>query len=234
MPTLSTYRFSRSHPSDAGPFSQHHEAHGPGRWAWTIWSSLNNTGAVLVQERQDNEDVLDLSAVANNPLVLATVNSLLTAQARLIGPLQSTYVPWFRVPIHILWGRFHTGEDMLAKLTIPLHVTTPWPCANANASISYFVFFRLDERGSLRAVVEGHDVWTDGGWPCRDGIIESLRNAAREGFPRVQGLLADLLPGFTRGRSFERLYFLPGNGTRTINGAGNADESVALAVLPKS
>lgn len=237
MPTLSLYVFERNASSDAGKFWQNHIGHSAGAWAWATISSLPSVHSALVWERPDNEDVLDLSNAANNPLVLHVIDGLLTGSTSRRGPVRTSYVTWANVNPKVRAGnpnRHHPWE-LLGTLNIDFHISTPWYCSDANGTITYYIFFFLDGAGQLHANVDGWSYSYGGGGPFCTGEINSKLTAAVSGaVGTVQNQINLGVSLFARGRSFSMLYFLPGHGVRS-GGAfqDNADNNVALAVLPR-
>jgi hypothetical protein len=235
MPTLSLYAFDRSGPEQAGPFYQNHIGHGPDSWAWASISGLGNTHSTLSWERPSNEDVLDLSNVANNPIALSTIDGLLTSPASRSGPIRTSYVTWGNMPSQVTGGNpgLHQPWELLATINIDFHVSTPWYCSDANGTITYYVFFFLDGGGNLRGQVQGWYYSYGGGGPfCTGSINSALNGAVPGGMASLQGLLNTFLPLFTSERTFNMLYYLPGHGVRSGFSSDNADNNVALAVIP--
>jgi hypothetical protein len=235
MPTLSLYAFDRSGPELAGPFFQNHIGHGPDNWAWDSISGLGNTHSVLSWERPSNEDVLDLSNVANNPIALARIDALLSSPASRRGPVRTSYVTWGNMPSQVKSGNpnLHQPWELLATVNIDFHVSTPWYCSDADGTITYYIFFFLGEGGNLRSQVQGWYYSYSGGGPfCTGSINNSLNSAVPSGMAPLQNLLDTFLPLFTAGRTFNMLYYLPGHGVRSGFSSDNADNNVALAVIP--
>lgn len=236
MPTLSLYVFERNAATDAGRFWQNHITHGAGIWAWATISNLPGVRSSLVWERQDNEDVMDLSAAANNPLALGVIDRLLSGGASRRGPVRTSYVTWANVPPGVRVGdpgRHQPGE-LLGTLNIDFRISTPWYCSDANGTITYYLFFFIDRAGQLRANVEGWSFRYSGGGPFCTGEIDSrLRSAVSGGVGTVQSQIDLGLSLFARGRRFSMLYFLPGRGVRSGFSQDNADNNVSLAVLPR-
>ncbi|MCC6557077.1 MAG: hypothetical protein IT372_29345 [Polyangiaceae bacterium] len=234
MPTLSLYTFDRNAPDQAGPFYQNHVTHGAGLWAWSTIYNTPSVSSGLVWERQDNEEVIDLSAQANSPLVLSQIDALFTGDISRRGPVQTSYITWANVPFRGSNPGLHRDWELLATLKINFHVSTPWYCSDADGTITYYVFFFIDTAGVLRGRVEGWSYRFSGGWPfCAGAIRSGLDSAVPGGVPRLQGLLDLALATFSRERRFSMLYYLPGHGTRSGFSRDNADINVSLAVLPR-
>jgi hypothetical protein len=235
MPILSLYAFDRAGPDQAGHFWQNHIGHAPGAWAWADLASLQGSQSVLCWERQDDEDVIDLSASANNPLALNQIDALLASPVARNGPVRTSYINWQDTPSGVRQPNpnLHQSLDVLATFNIDFHVHTPWYCSDANGTIIYYVFFFLDDTGNLNADVQGSHYQFDGGGPfCRGNISSGLDAAVPGGIGMLQDLLNIALGLFVKGRTFNMIYFLPGHGDRANASEDNADNNVALAVLP--
>jgi len=236
MPTLSLYTFERKNPSSAGRFWQNHISHGAGGWAWTTINNLPNVHAALAWERQDKEDVLDLSAAVNNPLVLNVIDGFLTSGASRKGAVRTSYVTWANVHpgVRASNPKRHQPWELLGTLNIDFHISTPWYCSDADGTITFYVFFFIDAGGNLRGNVEGWSYHYNGGGPFCTGEISSKLNSAIPGaMGTVQSQMNLGLSLFAKGRRFSMLYFLPGHGDRSGFSQDNADNNVALAVLPR-
>ena len=236
MPTLSLYTFERSSPSDAGRFWQNHVGHGAGLWAWATIFNLPAVHSALCWERQDNEDVLDLSNAANNPLALAVIDGLLTGGASRRGPVRTSYITWANVPAGVRGGNpnRHQAWELLGTLNIDFHISTPWYCSDVDGTITYYIFFFLDGGGQLRANVDGWSYHYSGGGPfCTGEVSSRLTSAVSAGMATVQNQINLGISLFARGRSFSMLYFLPGHGNRSGFSSDNAYNNVSLAVLPR-
>jgi hypothetical protein len=237
MPTNSLYAFKRNHPSDAGEFWQNHVGHASGGWAWSTIFNLPNIHSVLSWERQDNELLLDLGALANNPIVLGLVDSMLTAPVSRAGrPLRTSYVTWANVnsAVRAANPTLHHDWELLATLNIDFHVSTPWYCSDADGTITYYIFFFIDGAGHLRGDVQGWSYHFDGGGPfCAGAISDGLNSAVPGGMGPLQSQLNTGLSLFSGSHTFSMIYFLPGHGSRSGFSSDNADNNVSLAVLPQ-
>lgn len=235
MPTLSLYVFERNAPELAGRFWQNHIGHGADNWAWDSIFNLPNTHSALAWERPSREDVLDLSAAANNPIALAQIDALLTSPASRRGPVRTSYVTWGNMPSVVTSSNpgLHKPSDLLVTLNIDFHVSTPWYCSDADGTMTYYIFFFLDRGGTLRSQIQGWYYSYSGGGPfCTGSISSALSSAVPSGIAPLQGLLNTSLPLFAAGRTFNMLYLLPGHGVRSGFSSDNADNNVALAVIP--
>lgn len=236
MPTLSLYAFERNSPSDAGRFWQNHIGHPAGSWAWALIFSLPGVRSTLCWERQDNEDVLDLSNAANNPLALAVIDGLLTGGASRRGAVRTSYVTWANVhpAVRASNPTRHQPWELLGTLNIDFHISTPWYCSDVDGTITYYIFFFIDRGGQLRGNVDGWSFRYDGGGPfCTGEVSSRLRSAVSGGVATVQNQINLGISLFAGRRLFSMLYFLPGHGNRSGFSAENADNNVALAVLPR-
>jgi hypothetical protein len=245
MPTISLYAFDRYDPSYAGPFYQNHVTYSTGGWAWNeirYLTSLFNPNfditkySVLTWERLDNEDVIDLTQNANNPIVLNIIDSLIKSPASRSGPVRTSYVPWGNVPSQVRDANppgLHQDYDLLGTLNIDFHISTPVYCSDADGTITYYVFFYLDGGGQLHGDIQGWYYSYSGGGPfCKGNIDNSLNQGVPAGMGPLANILDTALTLFANSRTFWMVYLLPGRGVRSGQGGDNADNNVALAVLP--
>jgi hypothetical protein len=235
MPALSLYAFERDAPDRGGQFWQNHISHGAGSWAWATISNLPDVHATLAWERPDNELIIDLSAAANNPLALSVIDRLLPSPASRRGPVRTSYVTWANVHPGVRAGNpgLHQDWELLGTINVDFHVSTPWYCSDADGTITYYVFFYVDSGGQVRARVEGWSYHYDGGGPvCTGAINDALNGGVPDGVGSVQSQIDLALALFGGGRTFSMIYFLPGHGARSGFSSDNADNNVALALLP--
>ena len=235
MPALSLYSFVRNAPDRAGQFWQTHVSHGAGTWAWATIFNLPDTHSTLAWERPDGEVVIDLSAAANNPLALIVIDRLVASPASRRGAVRTSYVTWANVHPGVRAGNpgLHQDWELLGTINVDFHVSTPWYCTDADGTIKYYVFFFLDGGGQARGRVEGWSYSYGGGGPfCTGAINDSLNAGVPGGMGPLQAQLDTALALFGGGRSFSMIYFLPGRGARSGFSSDNADNNVALALLP--
>lgn len=234
MPTLSEYAFERASASAAGPFWENHITHGAGSWAWASLSNLPDSNGVLAWERPDNEDVLDLSVSANNPIALNSIDGILTSPISRSGAVRTGYVTWNRVPSSVRASNpgLHQDWELLARLTIPFHASMPWYCPDADGTINYYVFFYLDGVGNLRSRIDGWWWEHDGAGFCNGSLRDGLNAGVSAGIGTLAGVLNTGIALFAAERTFNMLYLLPGRGQRSGWRSDNADNNIALAVLP--
>ncbi|WP_239405176.1 hypothetical protein [Frankia sp. Cj3] len=216
-----------------GPFEQFNQLFPDGGWAWI--SRGGPSAAALAWVRQDDEQVLDFALIVANPIVTNAVKSILNGtEASLTSGLTAQGMFWKDVPYSAGDAGRHQPWDMLVRVYFNVHIHTPWYCTDADATVSYYLVFWLDDTGHLHGSAD-YAAWTfSGGWPfCEGGVNDALRAAISGGFSTVQQVLDEAIPLVTRG-TYRMLYFLPGNGTR-IGGDStqDADRDVALALLPK-
>lgn len=235
MPTLSEYAFRRTSSAQAGPFWQNHITHGAGSWAWATISNLPDSNGILAWERPDDENVLDLHALANSPIALATIDANLTGAVSRSGEVRTTYLTWDRVPGEVRNPNptLHQNWELLASLVIPFHASLPWYCPDVDGTIRYYIFFFLDGAGQLRVRIDGW-YWQYNGWAgvCGGDLSSGLSSGAAGGIAALQAQLDLGLTLFGGGRTFNMLYYLPGTGTRSGFSEDDADRRIALAVLP--
>ncbi|MFS8085544.1 MAG: hypothetical protein ACMG6H_07925 [Acidobacteriota bacterium] len=122
----------------------------------------------------------------------------------------------------------------MGTLNIDFHISTPWYCSDVDGTITYYIFFFIDSGGRLRGNVDGWSYRYDGGGPfCTGEVSSRLNSAVSGGMATVQNQINLGISLFAGRRLFSMLYFLPGHGNRSGFSVENADNNVALAVLPR-
>jgi len=231
VPWLSHYWFSETDFRGDTEFLALH--HGAGVWAWINWSNIGSKHSTLVWEREERELTLDLRAQANNPVVVAAVDGLLGGSTTRQGDVKAGWIPWLYVPYRSQDPTRHGDLDLLVRLRVDIHISTPWYCSDADGDISYYLVFYLDGGGALHAYVDGWSYHYDGGGPfCTGTINDRLNTAVPGGISTLQGLLDAALASYARQR-FDLVYLLPGAADRSGVGSVNVDEHVSLALLPR-
>ena len=114
-----------------------------------------------------------------------------------------------------------------------MHIRTPWPVSDADATISFYIFPSLvDEH--LNADVDGNWVHVDGGWPIGQRIADELATAVQPFGADLQKKIDKALEPFSKIK-FSHLYILPGDGSRNIGSVfEDASAEVTLALVPKN
>jgi hypothetical protein len=231
MPVLTNYWFSDS--DFRGNTTFLNIGHCAGCWAWINWSNIGSTDSTLVWEREDREIVVDLPPILNAPDVLSTVDSILGSSASRTSSIKAGWIPWRHVPFHEKDPGRHGDLDLLVRIFFNFHISTPWYCSDADGDISYYVIPYLNGSGRLGAYVDWWSYHFSGGAPfCSGEISDRLDSAVPGGMGTLQSMI-DVRMAFFASRSFDMLYLLPGNGTRTGGGTVNVNEHVSLALLPR-
>src|SRR5512135_2338983 len=145
MPTLSQYWFQNGF--FVGPFDVWNQPYPDGGWAWI--SNTGSSAATLLWNRPDNEQVIDLAAQLNTPLVLSQIDGLLAGSANRTSGVMAAGVFWPNVPYHSQDPGRHNDWDMLIRIYFDFHIGTPWYCSDANGNISYYLYLYLDGSGHL-------------------------------------------------------------------------------------
>jgi hypothetical protein len=201
------------------------------------WISFNFPLATL--NRADSETVIDLGpAVA--PVFGPVINQILGASngtATLTGGPFAQVVLWPQVPYFLGRPMAHPINTQLVRIYFNVHVSTPWPASDADATISYYIFTRLQQTPiiqiqghyELAASVDGAWVTVDGGWPVSQAIADILGFGAQLAIPTVQKALDSSL-ALVAGKSFKAMYLIPGNGAKlpVVVGAAQVDGALAL------
>lgn len=232
MPVLTNYWFRDTDFRGETTFLS--VGHCAGCWAWINWSSIGSTDSTLVWEREDREIVIALRPALNAPDILDAVDGIFAgSSASRTSDVKAGWIPWRHVPFHENNPNRHGDLDLLVHIFFNIHISTPWYCTDADATINYYVVPYLDGSGRLGAWVDWWSYHFDGGFPfCAGGIGDKLDAAVPGGMATLQAMLDARLALFARQR-FDMLYLLPGDGSRSGGGTVNVDESVALALLPR-
>lgn len=222
----------------AGPAGFYLLRGGPAGDDAVVDSRTGARGVLLGPAPKENDPFPSKKRYYEIPLAmaLATIDRLLTGDASRSGPVRTSYVRWDRVHPAVRAsdpGR-HQPWELLGTLNIDFHISTPWYCTDVDGTLTYYLFFFLDGSGRLRVNADGWSFRYDGGGPfCTGEVSSRLRDAASGAVGTVESQIRtafDLLTGSSR---FSMLYFLPGRGSRSGSASGNADDTVALAVLPR-
>ncbi|GGU46089.1 hypothetical protein [Streptomyces coeruleorubidus] len=229
MPILSQYWFSDRY--FGGPFENYNQPYPSGGWAWI--SNSRGSRATLSWNRPDNETIIDFAAVLANPFVTSAVDGLLTGGVSRTGPIQAQGVFWPNVPYYGQGPGRHNAGDLLVRVYIPIHISTPRYCTDADGTVSYWLVFYLDGSGMLHGYVDGWSYEYDGGGPfCTDEIDDGLDQAVPAGIGTIQNLV-DTAVARLAGAAYSTLYYLPGSGSKATGGRNeNANTDVALVLLP--
>lgn len=122
---------------------------------------------------------------------------------------------------------------MFVTLNVDFHVETPIYCSNADGIITYYVLFSLDDNGHLHGNIRGWYFHFSGGSTiCAQSIKNDLRNQIPGAIGDIQNLI-DLELASQQNNQYSELYLLPGHGGRSNSGHDNADNNVALALIPR-
>lgn len=193
------------------------------------WKSFAAAHAKLV--RSDSELTVDLEPVLQAQF-LPTIQKLLEPHPELVltgGPFAQIAL-WFQVPYFFSRPLDHPINTTLVRVYIDLHVKTPWPASDADATLSFYIFVRL-QNGKLKASVDGAWVDVDGGWPDGQAIADALGKVAKGAIPTVQSGL-DTALAIVGNKTFSDLYLIPGNGVTTPVIAGDATQDTTIGLVP--
>ncbi|MCG3119371.1 MAG: hypothetical protein ALAOOOJD_01763 [bacterium] len=202
-------------------------------WAWINWANIGSTKSTLVWEREDREIAVDLLPILNAADILSAVDRMLDGSATRTSGIKAGWIPWRYVPFHESDPNRHGELDLLIRIFLNFHVSTPWYCSDADGDISYYVIPYLDGAGRLGAYVDWWSYHFSGGGPfCSGAISEALDSAVPGGIETLQSMIDARLALFSS-RRFDMLYLLPGDGSRAGGGSVNVNEHVSLALLPR-
>jgi hypothetical protein len=204
---------------------------GPDETSLPVGLSLFGDDGQIVKARRPSSEVLvDLGPKFNTPEVLHLIDQQFkkhpevkrTSGVRVQGVLFKD-VPYFLSRI-----TSHPPMQVMVRVWITVHVSTPWPASDADASISYYLFVRLNGSHHISINVDGISVHVDGGWPDGQSIADKLFAAAE----KVKlGTFIDEAIAPVANLGFSDLYILPNQGSKDLLVAGNASIDTSLALV---
>jgi hypothetical protein len=193
------------------------------------WISFGQSEAVL--HRSDKEFTLDLGPSLKSQFLPVIQKGLANVQAvTLTGGPFAQIALWPQVPYFLSRLPDHPLNTTLLRLYINVHIHTPWPASDADASISFYIFVRL-QSGKLKASVDGAWVIVNGGWPVTGTIADKLGDFAKGEIPTVQAGLNTALAAVAN-LTFSDMYLIPGDGSKAGIVAGDATRDTALGLVP--
>jgi hypothetical protein len=193
------------------------------------WTSFNQLNAVL--DRSDKEFVLPLDPILKSQFLPVIQNALKNQpQVTFTGGPFAQIALWPQVPYFLSRLPDHPLTTTLLRIYINVHIHTPWPASDADASISYYIFLRLQD-GKLKASVDGAWVVVNGGWPVGGQIADKLGSFAKSEIHAVQAGLDSALSAVGN-ETFKDIYLIPGDGSKAPVIAGNATLATALGLVP--
>jgi hypothetical protein len=228
VPTLSSYFFADTN------------LRGPADYVHTPAQGLTRTTRLDMQGkrsnltilRSDDEEVIDLAAVANSDAVRGIVSGLLTESAALTSPIRVGWRPYQHVEYFDQAPGGHAPDELLLRVFFDIHVSTPGWCLAVDQSLSFYIYVFLDGSHRIRANVEGWAFQTSYGSACRDGVRDELRKRMPGAVAALQQLVDPVIGGYAD-RPFSAVYLLPGAGERSGYGLTNPDEYASIAVVPR-
>jgi hypothetical protein len=194
-------------------------------------SLFGDDGQLVKARRPSNEILVDLGPKFNTPEVLGLVDGLLKGHPEIkrTSGVRVQGVLFKDVPYFLSRVGSHQFMQVMMRVWFTLHISTPWPASDADATISYYLFVRLNGSHKIAINVDGIAVHVDGGWPDGQSIADKLFAAAEQ---VKLGTFIDEAIAPVANVSFSDLYILPNQGSKAQVVAGNAsiDSSVALVV----
>jgi hypothetical protein len=227
MDTVTTYTFFNGFCDGAYVGFQ-----GPDEPSLPVGLSLfGDDGQVVKARRPASEILVDLGPEFNTKEVLDLVDGQFKAhpQVKRTSGIRVQGVLFKDVPYFLSRVLSHQPMQVMLRVWLTAHVSTPWPASDADASISYYLFVRLNGSRKLAINVDGISVHVDGGWPDGQSIADKLFAAAEK--VKLGTFIDDAIAPVAN-TSFSDLYILPNQGSKAQVVAGNAsiDSSVALVI----
>jgi hypothetical protein len=190
-------------------------------------------GVLFTVHRPNAEILVDLGPQINTQSTRNLVaNKLKAVGGTLTSQIEVQGVVWPAVPYFFENPLGHKFTDMLVDVHFNFHIHTPWYCSDVDGTLNIYLFLFLNSAGHLQAALDGWWYSFDGGGPfCAGAVSDGIKNA----WPSIKSSVQELLPSLTKEAAafkFSRLYFLPGNGSKTSGAQiGNASTDLALGLL---
>jgi hypothetical protein len=205
----------------------------------TLQIGLNGTGALVKARRPDAEITQVISPLFNTADTIGEIEQAILpinqqgdALVTLTSPIMAQGVLYLNVPYFLMHPLRHPMFATLIRIFLTMHIRTPWPMSDADATISFYIFPALEDE-HLTADVDGNWIHVDGGWPDGQQIADSLSAPVQSFSPELQMKINTALDPFSK-IAFSHLYLLPGDGSRNIGVvSGDAGIEVAIGLVPK-
>lgn len=178
MDTVTTYTFFNGFCDGAYVGFQ-----GPDEPSLPVGLSLfGDDGQVVKARRPASEILVDLGPKFNTKEVLDLVDGQFKAhpQVKHTSGIRVQGVLFKDVPYFLSRVLSHQPMQVMLRVWLTAHVSTPWPASDADASISYYLFVRLNGSRKIAINVDGISVHVDGGWPDGQSIADKLFAAAEK------------------------------------------------------
>lgn len=193
------------------------------------WVSFGQAEAIL--HRSDKEFTLGLDSVLKTQFLPTIQQGLKTEpRATLTGGPFAQIALWPQVPYFPFRVADHPLNTTLLRIYIKVHIDVDWPIGDADATISFYIFVRL-QSGKLKATVDGAWVIVNGAWPITGTLADKLGDFAKSEIPTVQAGL-DTALALAGKSTFSDVYLIPGDGSTAQFVAGDATRSTALGLVP--
>ena len=169
----------------------------------------------------------DLTADFNNPLVLSLIDQNLPSGIKRTSGIQLAWMPWGITPgpVKSRATKPHSDSDPVIRISIRIHVNTPWWCLAVDGSVIYYVF--PDNTGfHFKGVVDSWDTLTDLISACSGGVNDQMRKVVPTKIPLIQSLV-DFRLSQLPNQHFSSYYLLP-----SWTGSVNENEHVTLVLEP--
>jgi hypothetical protein len=218
-----TFFFSAGSPFAAGFQETTKQIAGtPNPLGWTFWNKQGGT-----VQRDDHEQLFPLTPIASQLTPLIT--SMLPPEVTLTSGPFTQMIDYASVPYFLTRPFAHPPNLLMICAWLTVHVKTPWPASDAEASISYYIVPSISGQ-KLAVAIDG--VWVkqlSGGFLAGDKVVKALGSGAEAAIPKIQGALnsaVSKLPGSLHGQ-----YLLPGDGSAGSTAVGNGMFDATLALV---
>jgi|SRR2546423_2593651 len=169
----------------------------------------------------------DLTADFNNPLVLSLIDQNLPSGIKRTSGIQLAWMPWGFAPgpVKSRATKPHSVTDPVIRISIRVHVNTPWWCLAVDGSVIYYLF--PDNTGfHFKGLVDSWDTLTDLISACSGGVNDQMRKVVPAKIPLIQSMV-DFRLSQLPNQHFSSYYLLP-----PWTGSVNDNDHVTLVLVP--
>jgi hypothetical protein len=194
-------------------------------------SLFGDDGQIVKARRPSSEILVDLGPKFNTKEVLELIDGQFNShpEVKRTSGVRVQGVLFKDVPYFLARVTSHQPMQVMLRVWLTAHISTPWPASDADASISYYLFVRLNSSRKIAINVDGIAVHVDGGWPDGQSVADKLFAAADK--VKLGKFIDDAIAPVAN-VTFSDLYILPNQGSKNELVSGNAsiDSSIALVV----
>jgi hypothetical protein len=150
----------------------------------------SSAASVLVPRQSSTNVVVNLSVDFNNPTVLSLIDQNLPSGTSRTSGIQLAWMPWNQVPgvVKTRAKKPHSANDPVIRISMRIHVNTPWWCLAVDGSIIYYLFPDNSEF-LLAGLVDSWDTLTDLISACSSSVNNQLQQVVPTKISLLQSLV---------------------------------------------